>query len=357
MADILAYVGTYSNDPQVGIRRLRLDLDTGRLEAAGATAPVDNPFFLVVDAARHRLFATTGPDETHAGPDGGIVSFAIDPASGDLTRLSQQPSRGAMPCYLAVDRGGRNVLVANYTSGSVAVLPVDGTGRLGAATGAVQHHGSSVDPGRQEGPHVHSIVLDPAERFAFAADLGTDQIVAYRFDATAGSLAAADPPGPRVQAGAGPRHLAFHPNGRFAYLVNELDNTAVVFGYDPARGVLDLVQTISMLPAGHEGTSYGADLEILPSGDFLYASNREHNSIVAYAIEPGSGRLRLVDHQESPAWPWNLAVAPGSRFLLAACQQADCVAAFRIDPQTGRLTPTGQQVEVPKAVCVQFGPS
>jgi 6-phosphogluconolactonase len=354
MADILVYVGTYSNDPEVGIRRLRLDLGSGRLEAAGATTPLDNPFFVVVDAPRRRLFATTGPDETHTGPDGGVIAFAIDPANGDLARINRQPSCGAMPCYLALAPSGRHVLVANYTSGSVAVLPVNADGCLGEATCVVQHHGSSLDPGRQEGPHVHSIVLDPSGRMAFAADLGTDQVVAYRFDAVAGSLAAADPPCARVQAGAGPRHLAFHPNGRSAYLVNELDNSAVVFAYDAARGALNVVQTISMLPDGYAGTSYGADLQILPTGEFLYACNREHNTIVVYAIDQASGHLRLVGHQACPAWPWNLAIAPGAQFLLAACQGADCVTVFRIDGATGKLAPTGQQVPVPKAVCVEF---
>ncbi len=354
MAETWIYVGTYSNDPDVGIQRLRMDLDTGRLQLAGRTRGVQSPFFVALDAPRHRLFATTGPDETNVGPDGGVIAYAIEVASGELTRLNQQPSGGAMPCYLAVTRTGRWVLAANYNSGSVAVLPVAGDGRLGPATCVVQHHGSSVDPARQEGPHVHSIVLAPDERFAFAADLGTDRVVAYRFDAEAGTLAAAEPPHTAVQAGAGPRHLAFRPDGRFAYLVDELDNTAVVFGYDAARGALTAVQTISLLPAGYTGTSYGADVQILPSGDFLYASNREQNSIAIFAIDAQSGRLRLIGHQECPAWPWNLAVAPGAGFLLAACQRANCVVAFRIDRATGRLEPTGQQVAVARPVCVEF---
>lgn len=354
MADIFLYVGTYSNDPKVGIRHLRMDLATGQLSETGATQPIDNPFFLAVDARRCRLFATTGPDETSKDPAGGIIAFAVDPATGDLTRINQQSSKGAMPCYLALDRSGSHVLVANYSSGGVAVLPIDSEGKLGEATCAIQHSGSSVDKDRQEGPHVHSIVLDPAERFAFAADLGTDQVVAYALDPDAGTLTPADPPFAAVQAGAGPRHLAFHPSRRFAYLVNELDNTAIVFAYDAARGALTAVQTLSMLPTGCDGTSYAADLQILPTGDFLYASNREHNSIVVYGIDRETGHLSLVDHQECPAWPWNLAVDPTGAFLLAACQRGDCVTAFRIDRTTGKLTPTGQEASVPKPVCVEF---
>ncbi|MFH1566517.1 MAG: lactonase family protein [Gemmatimonadota bacterium] len=352
MRGIPVYVGTYTNDPAEGIYHLRLDPASGALEAAGATKPVANPFFLRADSRRRRLYATTGPDESSTDPAGGVIAFAIDPGSGALTRLNQQSSEGAMPCYLDLTADGRSLLVGNYTSGSVALLPVDADGRLQPASCTIQHQGSGADPSRQEGPHVHSVVLDPAGHLAFAADLGTDQIMAYRLDA--GALTAANPPFARVQAGAGPRHLAFHPNQRFAYLANELDNTFSVFAYDASRGALSAIQTISMLPAGHAGTAYAADLKILPSGDFLYGSNREHNSIVICRIDPGTGRLALVGHQPCPAWPWNLAIDPSGAILLAACQRADCVVSYRIDCQTGGLAPTGHQVSVPKPVCLEM---
>lgn len=354
MSHALVYVGTYSNDPAEGIYHLRMDPSTGALEQVGETKPVNNPFFLAVDSQRNRLFAAIGPDETSTEPAGGVISFSIDPESGALTRLSQQSSEGAMPCYLDLTDDGCCLLVANYTSGSVAVLPVADDGQLQPATCTIQHEGSSVDPERQEGPHVHSVVLDPTGRLAFAADLGTDKVMAYALDAGAGSLTPADPPFAQVQSGAGPRHLAFHPNRRFAYLANELDNTFSVFAYDESRGSLTTVQTISMIPEGYGDTSYAADVQILPSGEFLYGSNREHDSIVIFRIDQGTGQLELVGHQACEPWPWNLAVDPTSTFLLAANQRGDCVTVFRIDGASGRLEPTGHRVDVPKPVCVEF---
>jgi len=354
MATALVYVGTYSNDPAEGIYHLQLDLDSGALKQVGETKPVDNPFFLAVDSANSRLFATTGPDESSTDPAGGVISYRIDRATGALTQLSQQPSEGAMPCYLDLTPDGRCLVVGNYTSGSVAVLPVADDGQLQPATCTVQHAGSGPDPERQEGPHVHSAVIDPSGRFAFAADLGTDQVMAYALDASAGRLSPADPPFAAVQAGAGPRHLVFHPNRRFAYLANELDNTCSVFAYDEARGALSALQTIAMVPAGYDGTSYAADVQILPSGRYLYGANREHNSIAVFRVDADTGKLTAVDHQACEPWPWNLAIDPSSTWLLSANRDGDCVTVFGIDADSGRLAPTDQRVDMPKPVCVEF---
>lgn len=353
MPSALVYVGTYTNDPAEGIYHLRLDLESGALEQVGETKPVDNPFFVIVDSQRQRLFATTSDDGAD-GDSGGVISYGIDAASGALTQIGQQSSQGSFPCYVDLTADGRCLVVGNYESGSVAALPVGADGQLQPASCVVQHSGSSVDPERQEGPHVHSAVLDPSGRHLFAADLGTDQVVAYGLDAVAGSLSPADPPFAAVQAGAGPRHLAFHPARHFAYLANELDNTFSVFSCDEANGALSTIQTISMVPEGYDGTSYAADVQILPSGDFLYGTNREHNSIVIFHIDQGTGLLDLVDHQACEPWPWNLAIDPTSTWLLSANRDGDCVTVFRIDRSSGRLAPTDQRVDLPKPVCVEF---
>jgi 6-phosphogluconolactonase len=353
--EILVYVGTYTNDPNEGIYIYHLDPSSGALTSAGRTANVENPFFLAIDADQRYLYATNGVGEFESQPGGAVSAFSIDPDSGALAFLNQQSARGKMPCYLSIDPTGGWLLVGNYTSGSVAVLPIRDDGRLGEATGLVQHEGSGADPERQEGPHVHSIVLDPAGRFAFAADLGIDKVLAYRLDADQGKLEPGEPPFAQVQAGAGPRHFAFHPNGRYGYLINELDNTFTVFAYDAAKGALAQIQTVSTLPDGFAETSYCADVQILPSGEFLYGTNRGHDSIAIFRIDPATGRLAFVAHEPTQgSFPWNLAIDPTNTFLLVANQGGDSVVVFRIDPQTGRLSPTGNKAGVPKPVCLKM---
>jgi 6-phosphogluconolactonase len=266
------------------------------------------------------------------------------------------PTGGAGPCYVTVDRAGKNVLVANYGGGSVAVVPIGPEGRLETEHSAfVQHRGSSANPQRQEGPHAHSIVLDAANRFAFAPDLGLDKILVYRFDPAKGTLAPNDPPAAKLAAGAGPRHFDFHPSGRFAYAINELNSTIAAFRYDPERGRLADLQTIGTIPQGASGENDPADVHVHPSGRFLYGSNRGFNSIVAYAIDEDSGRLTLIGQQtEGIKNPRNFAIDPTGKFLLAANQDADTVVIFRIDPDRGTLEPTGHLVKVPKPVCLKF---
>lgn len=285
-----------------------------------------------------------------------MSGFAIEPKTAKLSPLNHASTVGAGPCYLVVDKAGKNVLVANYGGGSVAVLPIDPNGGLSPFHSAfVQHTGSSVNPGRQKEPHAHSINLDAANRFAFAADLGLDKILVYRFDPANGSLTPNDPPAAKLPPGAGPRHFDFHPSGRFAYAINELNSTVSAFTYDHERGVLHDLQTISTLPAGSAVENYPADIHVHPSGRFLYGSNRGFNSIVAYAIDEDSGRLAFVAQQtEGIKNPRNFAIDPTGKFLLVANQDADTVVVFRIDPARGSLSPTGQTVKVPKPVCLKF---
>lgn len=347
--DVLVYVGTYTTDPKEGIHRFRLDPATGALTPAGQTLGIPDPFYLAIAPSRRHLYAAHAVDELDGRPEGAISAFAIDRATGDLTFVNRQPSRGTLPCYLAIDRTGQTLLTGNYNSGSVAALPIGADGRLGPATAVFQHAGSGPNAARQDGPHVHCIVLDPAERYAFAADLGTDEVRAYRVDARAGTLASASITA--VHAGAGPRHIAFHPNGRFAYLLNELDGTCTAFAYTAATGGLTAVQTISTLPKGFAGTNYAADVKILPSGRFLYGTNRGHDSIAIFAIDATTGQLTAAGHAPAGGrWPWNIALDPTASFLLAADYESDLVAVFRVDGDTGALTPTGHAAAAPKPV-------
>jgi 6-phosphogluconolactonase len=288
-------------------------------------------------------------------PSGAVGAFSIDPRTGKLAHLNRQSSVGAGPCHLTVDRTGRFVLVANYGGGSVAVLPIDGEGRLGEATDFVQHQGGSVNPRRQSGPHAHSVTLDPANRYAFVADLGLDKVLIYRLDLERGKLTANEEPWVQVTAGAGPRHFAFHPKGRHAYLITELANTVIAFAYDGARGVLGEMQTVPTLPVGFQGTTYAADLHVSPSGKFVYGSNRGHDSIAIFAVEQESGRLTLVGHEPTRGrTPRGFALDPTGSFLLVANQDSDSVVTFRVDRDTGRLSATGDVVEVPAPVCLKF---
>ena len=351
----LVYVGTFANDPEEGIYIYELDPETGVLELVHKEGGIENPFFLAIDAEQKHLYSTNGVKEFEETPGGAVSAFAIDPETGGLTLLNQQSARGDMPCYVSIDRTGKCLLVGNYSSGNAALLPIQEDGMLAPASDVVQHEGSSVHPDRQTGPFVHSFVPAPDGRFAFAADLGIDKLMVYRVDAEQGKLEPNDPPFAKIQDGAGPRHLAFHPNGKFAYLINELDNTFVVFAYDAEKGGLEQLQVISTLPEGYGETSYCADVQILPSGKFLYGSNRGHDSIAIFAIDEGTGTLTFVGHESTQGnFPWNLAIDPTSSFLLVANQGEDCIVSFRIDGESGKLAPSGCKVELPKPVCMKM---
>jgi 6-phosphogluconolactonase len=361
--DCFVYVGTYSGGKSKGIYVCRLDSATGKLTTPELAAEAQNPTFLAVHPQLPALYSAERPvllaaNEVGGGGRSGTVSaYAIDRASGKLTFRNKESSRGAGPCHLSVDRSGRCALVANYGSGSIAVLPLGADGTLGEATAFVQHTGSSVNKQRQEGPHAHWIDVDAANRFAFVCDLGLDQVLIYRFDAASGKLSANTPPFASVKAGSGPRHLAFHPNGRFAYLINEMGNTVTVFAYDAERGALKELQTLPTLPAEFDGRNTTAEIEVHPSGKFLYGSNRGHHSLAVFAVDPDRGRLTPVEHKSTGGnTPRNFAIDPTGQWLLAANQDSDNVVVFALDRQTGRLIPTGQSVEVGRAVCVKFVP-
>jgi 6-phosphogluconolactonase len=350
----LVYVGTYTRTQSKGIYVCRLNTTTGALTSLMLAARTTNPSFLALHPNHHFLYAV---GETSGASNGTVIAFTIDNNTGLLTLLNQQPSAGRGPCHLAVDASGTCVLVANYGSGSIASLPIHADGSLGPPATSIQHHGSSVDPKRQQGPHAHSVGFDPASRRAFCADLGLDKLLVYRFDPTNATLTPNDPPFGVVQPGAGPRHFVFHPNDRRLYVINEMQSTITAFDYNPQLGSLAEFQTLSTLPDTFTGTNTGAEIVIHPNGKFLYGSNRGDNSIAVCAIDDATGKLTLIAHQSTLGkTPRNFAVDPTGNFLLAANQDSDTVVVFRIDPSTGRLTPTGQSVGIPLPSCITFVP-
>jgi 6-phosphogluconolactonase len=352
---LTVYLGTYTRGDSQGIYLARLNLTTGELKLAGLAAETKNPSFLAIHPNRRFLYSVGEISDFQGQRTGAVNAFRIDRQTGKLELLNQQSSGGAGPCHLVVDPPGRNVLVANYGGGSVAALPIRDDGGLGESTAFVQHEGSSVNPRRQGGPHAHSINLDAANRFAFVADLGLDKILVYRFDAARGTLTPNDTPWAAVAPGSGPRHFAFHPGGKVAYVINELLSTVTAFAYDADRGVLEEVQTISTLPDGFDGDNTTAEVQVHPSGRFLFGSNRGHDSIAVFAIDPDSGRLSAVEHESTQGHtPRNFGVDPTGRYLLAANQNSDSVVVFRIDANSGALTPTGQKIEVPSPVCIKM---
>jgi 6-phosphogluconolactonase len=355
--DLLVYFGTYTGAKSKGVYVSRLDVATGMLSAPELAAESASPSFLAVHPSRPLLYAVNEVNTFGGQKTGSVSAFVIEPGSGKLTALNQQSSGGTGPAHLTVDAAGTNVLVANYGGGSVAVLPIDATGALKPATAVIQHSGSSLDPQRQTGPHAHAIIVDSADRFAYVADLGLDKVLIYRYDAAKGSLTANVPPSASVNPGSGPRHLRIHPGGRFAYVINEMLCTITVFSRDPERGAMRELQTLSTLPPGQAVQSgYStAELQLHPSGRFLYGSNRGHDSITVFAIDAKTGTLTFAGSESTQgSTPRGFGIDPSGRYLLAANQRSDSVIVFRIDGKTGRLTPTRQKIEVGSPVCVEF---
>ncbi len=352
------YVGTYTGPKSRGIYLLELDPATGALTSRGLAAETPSPSFLAIHPSRKFLYAANEVDDYRGKRSGSVSAFAIDPKSGRLDLLNGQASGGAHPCFVAVDATGRSVLVANYSGGSVAALPIGPDGRLGQASAFVQHAGSGVDKGRQSSPHAHSINLDAANKFAVVADLGLDKLLVYRFDPKAGSLAPNAPPSTSLAPGSGPRHFAFHPDGRHAFAINEMASTVSALDYGPSAGTLAEFQTISTRPPGASkpGNST-AEVVVHPSGRFLYGSNRGDDALAIFAIDPASGRLTGVGFQPTGGkTPRNFAIEPAGKYLLAANQDSGTVVVFEINPETGLLRQVGEPLAVPSPVCLRFLP-
>ena len=353
----LVYIGTYTGAKSKGIYVSRLDPATGKLTRPELAAEIASPSFLAIHPNRRFLYAVNEVSKFEGKSSGAVSAFAMDRETGKLSLLNQVSSVGDGPCYLVVDKTGQCVLVANYGGGSVAAFPVDRNGKLSEASAFFQHAGSSVNTQRQKEPHGHSINVSPDNRFAIAADLGLDKLLVYRFDAKKGTLTPNDPPFATVAPGSGPRHFAFHPSGKYAYVINEIACTVTAFAYDQRRGELKELQTISTLPPG-ESVQRGystAEVRVHPTGKFLYGSNRGHDTIVVFAIDEKNGKLTHVENQSTRGkTPRNFAIDDTGGWLLAENQESDTIVVFRIDPQMGKLTATGQTVEVGSPVCVKF---
>ena len=355
ISGFIAYVGTYTGPKSQGIYAFRFDTGSGKLTPMGLMAQTRNPSFLAIHPNRRFLYAVNEIDDYQGRKSGSVSAFAIDQRTGKLTLLNTVPSGGAGPCHLRVDQTGQCVMVANYGGGSVAVFPLKDTGLLQDSSAFVQHSGSSVNPKRQMGPHAHMIELSPDNRFALVPDLGLDRILIYRFRAEGGSLSANDPSFGKVDPGAGPRHLAFHPNGRFVYVINEMQSTVTAFTYDSSKGALESFQTISTQPKDFKGESTTAEIEVHPSGKFLYGSNRGLDSIAVFDIDPSRGTLKLSQFAPTQGrTPRNFSIDPTGQWLLAANQASDNIVVFKIDAASGRLTPSGTSVEAYSPVCIRF---
>ena len=355
------YVGTYTtklghvDGKADGIYLYHMDLTNGEIQFLTKEDSGPNPSFLAIHPTGKYLYAVNELMEFKGIRGGGISSFDINPETGELSRINQQPTHGGAPCHVCIDATGQYACVANYMGGNLTIFPIDVDGSLKEASDLIQHVGTSKDPRRQEGPHAHSITIDPANRYAFAADLGIDKVLSYRIDLKNGKFITSDVPWVAVQPGAGPRHFAFHPNGKFAYLINELDSTLNAYKYESEQGILIELQSVPTLPEGFTGWNACADLHILPSGKFIYGSNRGHDSIVIFSIHPESGTLEYVGHQSTQGKiPRNFAIDPTGRFLLVANQDTDSIVVFRIDPEKGILQYTGKTIQIPTPVCITF---
>ena len=358
-ADTLVYVGTYTGPQSKGISlfRLRAEGPEPSLQPLGLAAEFPQPSFLALDPKRRLLFAVNESGSWNGRPTGSVASFAIDPASGRLRKISEVSSGGAAPCHLLLDRMGRNLLLANYSAGNVALIRVGSDGRLSEPSAVQQHSGRSINRQRQESPHAHAVNLDPAERFLFVCDLGIDRVMIYRFDADRGTITPHEPAFAPLKPGAGPRHLVFRPDGKFAYVVNELDSTVTAFAYDAARGRLTEIQSISTLPAGFTGRSTTAEIQIHPNGQLLFASNRGHDSLASFRIDPAKGTLTSTGHHPTGGrTPRHFGFDPSGTLVAMGNQDSGTIVLARLDPSTGALTSSAQITATPSPVCHVFLP-
>ena len=358
-APLLILVSMFAADQAGGIRAFHLDPVAGTLVPAAVATDCPNGFFLALSPDRRTVYSLTAKKFGDAGTEE-VIAWRLAGRDGTLEQIGRRPTRGPVTCYVAADPKGRTLLLAHYSGATVASLPLAADGGLTGDPEVVRHEGKGADAGRQEAPHPHAIVPAPsapnAPQFVYAADLGADAIFAYKLDPATGGLIAAETPLTKTKPGAGPRHLAFHPDGRRLYAINELDNTVAVYDFDSATGRLVERQVISTLPEGFKGTTFTADLKITPDGRFLYGTNRGHDSIAGYRIGD-DGRLTLVEIIPSRGrGPQNLAITPDGGLLLCANMPGDNLAVFRIDRDTGKLAAVGEPAAVTKPSCIAVVP-
>jgi 6-phosphogluconolactonase len=351
------YVGTYtSNSKSEGIYVCKFDLETGKITIISTATDVPDPSFLTLDRSGEHLYAVNELLEFEGKSSGSVSSFAVDPKTGSLKFVNKQPSMGGAPCHISIAENGKFILVANYLGGNVSVFQIGSDGRIGPSTDLAQHTGFGPNKDRQLSAHAHSITLDNNGRFAIAADLGIDRVMIYAFDRGLGRLKPnLAQPFFQAKPGAGPRHFAFHPKGKLAFVINELSSSVTSLSYDGKAGTLKEIETLSTLSPGFSGQNTCADLHVSPDGKFLYGSNRGSDSIAVFSIDEDSGKLTFIENTPSGGKkPRNFAIDPTGNFLLAANQETGNIVVFRIDKRTGKLLNTGQAIDIPAPVCIKF---
>lgn len=360
-APTFVYVGNFtgmdplSNVKAQGVGVFKLDPLSGEMELVQVSEGVIAPAFVAISPDQRFLYSVNSQNEIDGHSGGAVTAYSIDPASGKLTLLNRVSSTGGHPCHITVEATGRYVLTANYTTGNATIYPVQADGSLGPVSDFVQHVGSGPNLGRQERPHAHSINVDPTNRFALVCDLSIDKVMIYKLDLEQGKL----PPNPwpwlDLAPGAGPRHMAFHPNGRNAYVINELDCTMAACAWDPTSGALTKLQVLPTLPAIFSGENTCAAVKVAPNGKFVYGSNRGHDSIVIYAVDDVTGTLTCLGYQPSiGSLPWDFTIDLSGSLMLVACQKSNNVVAFSVDANSGKLTPKGQVASTPLPSCVKI---
>lgn len=352
--DLLVFVSAFASGKDGAIHAFNLDPASGKLAPIQRTTGAEHPFFLAVSPNNKYLYAIHAPGEFGGPKEEQVSAYEVLGRTGQLKLLNRQSARGSAACYLAVDATNKTVVLANYATGSVASYSIQADGSLSEPVSFVQHAGKSVNPGRQEGPHAHCFVISPDNKYAYAADLGLDQILGYRLDAATAKLTPNQQPFVRTLPGAGPRHLTFHPHRPHVYGINELANSVTMFDYDSKSGVLIERQTLATLPDDFTGTSYCADLKITPDGRFLFGTNRGHDSIAIYRIGEDGRLTRLGIEPSLGQGPQNLAITPGGELLLCANMPGNNLAMFRIDAKTGHLTPVGEPMTMPSPSCIMI---
>lgn len=351
----LVFFGTYTRKLSKGIYVSRFNPADGKLSEPELAAELTNPSWVAIHPKQRALYSVAETSNYQGQKTGAVAAFALDPATGKLTKLNELPSHGTSPCHIAVDRTGRCAVVANYGTGTVACYPIRSDGSLGEASAVIQHTGSGPNPSRQQGPHAHQVVISSDNRFVFVPDLGLDKVMIYRLDPAKGTLTPNDPAFAETPPGSGPRHMAFHPKGRYAYVICELGSLIAAYSYNAARGAFTQLATVSTLPREFSGRNSTAEIEVHPNGRFLYGSNRGHDTIAVFTIDSSEGTLALVEHVPTQGkTPRNFKIDPSGNFLIAANQDTDNALVFRIDPSTGRLSPTGQTLQLGAPVCVEF---
>lgn len=349
-SDYFVYVGVYGK----GVYAYRFHAPDAKLDSLGMVGEVANPSFLATDRHDKILYAVS---ELEGKAEGGVASFAIDRAKGSLQSLNSVPSGGVAPCHLAVDKTGKMLIVANYTTGGVSSFPIEKDGRIGNMSSLMAAQGSSVNPERQEGPHAHEVVISSDNKLVYVPDLGLDQIRIYRIDPANAKLAPHEPPFIKDDAGFGPRHMAFSRDGKYLYVVNELKSLITVYSGDELSGNFHQVQTVSTVPEGFSGENGPAEILMDRAGKFVYASNRGPGTIAVFAVDSSKGTLRQVQVAATgDTFPRGVELDPTGGYLFVGDQKANRFVIFRVDPNSGRITLTGQPVDVPSPVAFLFVP-